>query len=186
MNTDLEIIERCKQGNKRAQKQLYKQYAAAMFAICMRYASSKVEAEDILQEGFMKVFANINAYEEKGMFESWLKRIFINTAITVYHKNRKYRFHIDIDEAQDYLMPTTERETNTLTQEELLKIINSLPDGYRMVFNLFAIEGLKHKEIAELMSIDENTSKSQYSRARKIIQKKIIGIDKEMEARIVS
>ncbi len=186
MNTDIEIIERCKQGNKKAQKQLYKQYAASMYAICMRYASSKDEAEDILQEGFIKIFTNISAYEEKGMFESWLKRIFINTAITIYHKNRKHRFHLDIDEAQDYLMPSTERENNTLTQEELLKIINSLPEGYRMVFNLFAIEGLKHKEIADLMNIDENTSKSQYSRARKIIQKKIILLDSEMQARIVS
>jgi RNA polymerase sigma-70 factor (ECF subfamily) len=184
MNSNLEIIERCKQGNKKAQKQLYQLYAASMLGVCMRYASCKAEAEDILQEGFLKVFLSISGYEERGMFEAWLKKIFINTAITFYHKNRKHRFNLDIDEMQDVFVTNNDRETNDFTQEELLKIINSLPDGYRMVFNLYAMEGMKHKEIADLLKIDENTSKSQYSRARKIIQKKLIGLDKDIKHRI--
>lgn len=180
MYSELEIIEKCKKGNKKAQKTLYKQYSPVMFAICMRYASSKTEAEDILQEGFLKVFLNIANYREKGTFVSWMKRIFINTSITIYHKNRKHRFHVNIDETQDFLAPTTNKTSGYFTKDELLNIINSLPDGYRIVFNLYAVEGFKHKEIAELLNIDINTSKSQYSRARKLIQKKLIRLDSEI------
>lgn len=181
MYSELEIIEKCIKGSKEAQKVLYKQYSPVMFAICMRYASSKAEAEDVLQEGFLKVFLNIANYREKGSFVSWMKKIFINTSITIYHKNRKHRFHVNIDETQEFLAPTTNNKiSGYFTKDELLNIINSLPDGYRIVFNLYAVEGYKHREIAKLLNIDVNTSKSQYSRARKLIQKKLIRLDSEI------
>ncbi len=185
MYNEQQIIEDCKKGINKAQRVLYQKYSAVMFAICLRYADSKDEAEDILQEGFVKVFSNIDTYKEQGTFVSWMKRIFVNTAITLFHKNKKFRFHVNIDETQDFIPTETNSSNDTLSTEDLMKIINEMPDGYRIVFNLYAIEGYKHKEIGELLNIDINTSKSQYSRARKWIQQKLIELDSDLSARLI-
>ncbi len=164
-----EIIEGCKKHNLKAQKMLYERYASRFLGICMRYAKDKQEAEDILQEGFLKIFERIHQYNFSGVFEGWMHRIIVNTAISNYRKNLKHYFHENIDEINEYDYDVIENDLE-FSMEEILKVIQSLSPGYRMVFNLYAIEGYPHKEIAEMLGIDVATSKSQYSRARKIVQ----------------
>ncbi len=190
MLSEYQIIRGCKNKRKRAQKALYTKYAGIMRGVCLRYANSLAEAEDIMQEGFIKVFIHIDQYQAKGSFEGWIKRIMINTAITYRKKAKKHQYHFDIDEIQESTIKETDEgiEINEHTdkktailntdfsQEEIMNIINQLPDGYKMVFNLYAIENFKHKEIAELLNIDISTSKSQLARARKLIQKKMMQI----------
>jgi len=171
--TESELIQCCIKQDRSAQKLIYKTYAPVLLGMCMRYVVDRSEAEDILQEGFVKVFTHISSFTGVGSFEGWLKKIMINTAITYYHKNLKRRYHYDIEEMYDLQSEEVEFGDADYTHEELLKVIADLPDGYRMVFNLYAIEGYKHKEIAEMMGIDINTSKSQFSRARKLLQKKL-------------
>ncbi len=173
MWNEAEIIKKCCKQDNIAQKLLYEKYASVMYAICLRYAYNKPEAEDILQEGFLKVFSNINDFNGQGSFEGWLKRIFINTAITHYHRNRKHNFQNGFDEIHESQVSDFSFETAEFTQDELLNVIQDLPDGYRIVFNLYAIEGYKHKEIAEILAIDIGTSKSQYSRAKAMIREKL-------------
>ncbi len=167
------IIERCIQKDRKAQKTLYERYSPSMLGICVRYAKNLAEAEDVLQEAFVKVFLNIHKFEGKGAIENWIRRIVINTAITHYHQNQKHRFHQDIDDIAESTIKDMSFDTCDFTQEELLGVIKSLPPGYRMVFNLFAIEGYKHKDIGKMLEIDEKTSRSQYSRARKLVQRKL-------------
>jgi RNA polymerase sigma-70 factor (ECF subfamily) len=144
----------------------------------MRYAKDRLEAEDILQEGFLKIFGRIAQFSGLGSFEGWMKRIVVNTAITNYRQNLKhyYKQHIDEVNETDIDAPFSDSEYSL---EELLKVIQALPPGYRMVFNMFAIEGFQHKEIAEMMGIDVTTSKSQYSRARKLLREKLAELKKE-------
>ena len=141
----------------------------------MRYAASKAEAEDILQEGFLKVFLNVRQYSGKGKFSSWIKSIMINTAINHFHSNRKYRGHYCIDGVNNETLGDMDDLSGLerLKEKDLLKIIAELPDGFRMIFNLYAIEGYKHCEIAGMLKIDDGTSKSQYSRAKKLIRQKL-------------
>jgi RNA polymerase sigma factor (sigma-70 family) len=179
MISEDQLIEKCRNNDRAAQKMLYDMYAPIMLAICMRYVYERSEAEDILQEGFLKIFTKIGEFEGRGSFEGWMKRVFVNTAITHYHKNSKHnKYHYDIDDVQ---IPKSEKPAygeSEFTHEELFNIIHSLPEGYKMVFNLYALEGYKHKEIAEMLEIDINTSKSQYSRAKKLIRKKLETIGK--------
>ena len=171
---DLEkIIQKCRDNDKKAQKTLYDTYSPVLFGICIRYAKDKYEAEDTLQEAFFKVLTKIKDYNGKGSFEGWMKRIIVNTAITNYHKNKKHNSNYDINEIKEVSIKGNNFSAADYTSEELLNVIKTLPDGYRMVFNLYAIEGFKHKEIAKKLNVDVNTSKSQYSRAKKLIRKKL-------------
>jgi RNA polymerase sigma-70 factor (ECF subfamily) len=144
----------------------------------LRYASDKSEAEDILQDSFLKIFFNIKEYSGTGSFIGWLRKVTVNTAITHYHKNLKFRYHVEIEEYVSAETGVTSFEEDFYTSEELFSVLNELPAGYRMVFNLYAIEGYKHKEIAEIMGIDTNTSKSQYSRAKAVLREKLEKIGK--------
>lgn len=165
-----------------AQKQLYDQYADLLLGICIRYSTDRAEAQDILQEGFLKILLNIKLYSGEGSFLNWMRKVMVNTAITLYHKNKKHRYHYDIDEVRE--VPPgkgSPREDPDYTRDELFALLNSLPEGYRMVFNLYAVEGYKHKEIADLLDIDINTSKSQYSRARKYLRARLEVIKKQEE-----
>jgi RNA polymerase sigma-70 factor (ECF subfamily) len=168
-----EIIEKCKRNDREAQKLLFETYSPVLFGICLRYARDKFEAEDTLQDGFLKILNKISDFNGTGSFEGWMKRIIINTAITNYHKNKKHNLNLDIEEIQETNIEGTSYNGSDYTAEELLKIVNTLPEGYKIVFNLYAIEGYKHKEIAEQLNIDINTSKSQYSRAKKLLRKKL-------------
>lgn len=172
-NPDIsELILRCRKGCRRAQYELYEKFAPKMFAVCLRYARDASEAEDMLQDGFIKVFANLGSFKDLGSFEGWVRRIFVNTALEKFRKKNPMLLS---SELHPNLAITRDDETvlNRLSAEELTRLIRSLPDGYRMVFNLYAVEGYSHKEIGEMLSISEGTSKSQLARARQHLQEKI-------------
>jgi len=185
MLSENQLIERCKKQDRAAQKILYDRYAGLMLAICMRYVYERSEAEDILQEGFLKIYMKIGEFEGRGSFEGWLKRVFVNTAITHYHKNSKHnKYHYEIGDVQETRFEKQSYYESEFTRDELFNVVDSLPGGYKMVFNLYAIEGYKHKEISELLKIDINTSKSQYSRAKKLIRKKLNQLKKEAQKKV--
>lgn len=173
LKDEREIIDGCLKNNRRAQKTLYQAYSSKFLGICLRYAKDRQEAEDVLQEGFIKIFNRIGQYSGSGSFEGWMKRIIINTAITNYRQNLKRYNQVDVANLTEDEIEI-KAEDFEYTYEELLKVVQSLPTGYRMVFNMFAIEGYQHKEIAAMLEIDVATSKSQYSRARKLLQKKLV------------
>jgi RNA polymerase sigma factor (sigma-70 family) len=173
MVDDFQIIEGCAKHDRNAQKMLYDRYSRFLLGICMRYAEDKAEAEDILQDSFLKIFFNIKDFTGSGSFAGWLRKITVNTAITHYHKNLKHRYHIDIEEYISVETGTESFEESFFSAEDLYKVLNELPAGYRMVFNLYAVEGYKHREIADMLGIDTNTSKSQYSRARAVLREKL-------------
>jgi RNA polymerase sigma factor (sigma-70 family) len=167
------VIEDCIKNKRKAQIELYNHYAPSLLAVCKRYVADKSEAEDILQEGFLKILNNIKEYAGKGHFENWMRKIMVNTAITHFHKEKKHYYHEEIENVKDYelqfqLSPDKEFDAN-----ELNELLAKMPEGYRIVFNMFAIEGYKHKEIADKMNIDENTSKTQYLRAKNWIIKEM-------------
>jgi RNA polymerase sigma factor (sigma-70 family) len=169
--TEKDLIKACLQGDRLAQRDIFNMYAGKMMAVCMRYSRHKHEAEDILQDSFVKVFTYMKDYEHVGSFEGWIRKIIINTAIK--NNAKKSVSHEDIgleNVKEDSAGPEI---FSLLSEEELVKLISSLPDGYRMVFNLFAIEGYTHKEISELLNIEESTSRSQLVKARRILQDKV-------------
>ncbi len=173
------IIEGCIRMDRKAQKMLYDKYASSFLGICMRYANNRAEAEDVLQDGFVKIYLNIKQYNGSGSFEGWMKRVLVNTAISNYRANLKHYYHQDIDEIKKSEIDETTIETSEFSRDDLMKIISSLPTGFRIVFNMYAIEGYKHKEIADELGIDIGTSKSQYSRAKTLLQKKLAELGKE-------
>jgi RNA polymerase sigma-70 factor (ECF subfamily) len=173
MVNDLEIIKGCAEHERKAQQMLYDKYSRFLLGICMRYATDRSEAEDILQDSFLKIFFSIGDFSGTGSFAGWMRKVAVNTAITHYHKNLKHRYHIEIEEYVSVETGTSSFEEDLFTSDELFKVMNDLPAGYRMVFNLYAVEGYKHKEIADMLGIDTNTSKSQYSRAKAVLRDKL-------------
>lgn len=173
MMSDQQIIDGCVRNDRKAQQEMYDKYSRLLLGVCLRYASDKAEAEDILQDCFLKIFFNIKDFSGTGSFPGWLRKVTVNTAITHYHKNLKYRYHVDIEDYVSVETGVSSFEDDFFTSEELFKVLNELPSGYRMVFNLYAVEGYKHKEIAKMLRIDTNTSKSQYSRAKAVIRQKL-------------
>lgn len=176
----LEIVIRgCQEGKSSSQQQLYKRYAGRMLAVCLRYLPSKPEAEDVFQEAFVKVFANINKFEVgRTNFDFWIRRIFINESINHYHRvRRKHYWQEDIDEFRGSFEEGPEI-FSSFGVEEIEKLIETLPEGAKVVFNLFAIEGYAHNEIATMLGISEGTSRSQLNRAREILKSKIQKLSK--------
>ncbi|TAH27521.1 MAG: RNA polymerase sigma factor [Cytophagales bacterium] len=177
MNSDLEIIAGCIKGKRIAQEALFNKYAPSMRYVCVRYASSSLEVDDIFQDAFIKVFQHIKAFRNESNLEAWIKRIFINTAINYYNKNKSraeqkfFDSRIEEIESNNEDIDDFEQAAQALSKEELISIINQLPEGYRVVFNLYAIEEYKHKEIAEILQISEGTSKSQLYKARSMLKK---------------
>jgi RNA polymerase sigma factor (sigma-70 family) len=168
--SERQLIELCISGNNLAQKKLYDAFSKKLYGICLRYAANEEEAQDILQDGFVKIFTKMNSFKFEGSFEGWMKRVMVHTAIEVYRKKMDTSDVKDIESSHLFSIP----DEKTLEVEELLKIIQDLPNGYRMVFNLYAIEGYSHAEIAKKLNISEGTSKSQLARARAYLQKKIL------------
>ena len=166
---DATLINDCVKGNAKAQKMLFDKFAPKMMTVCLRYSSDSMDAEDILQDGFVKVFNKIVDFKMDGSLEGWIRRIMVNTALDAIRKNKKYAMDANIDEV-GYKISNSESASDNMEAEDLMKLVNSMPEGYKLVFNLFAIEGYSHKEISELMNISENTSKSQYSRARSYLR----------------
>jgi RNA polymerase sigma-70 factor (ECF subfamily) len=174
---DLEsVIEGCRKNNKKAQKELFDAYASILLGVCMRYSRDKAEAEDIFQEGFLKILLNIQEFSGSGQFVNWMRKVMVNTAITHYNRNKKYYNHSELNDVKDNIKNEISADSD-YAAEELNKLIQTMPAGYRMVFNLFAIEGYKHKEIAEIMGIDEDTSKTQFLRAKNWLQKELKKLD---------
>lgn len=167
-----DIINGCKKGKRQSQELLYRQFAAKMFAVCLYYAGNKMEAEDFLHNGFIKVFENIKQYQKKGAFDAWMRKIFMHTALEKYRQKKNLLF--SDSKAEDLLFESTEEDVySRISTENLMGIIQQLSPAYRMVFNLFAIEGYSHKEIGDLLGISEGTSKSNLSRARLQLQKQL-------------
>ncbi len=177
-----DLIKGCMEGNRRLQEELYSRFSPRMYAVCLRYAGNAEEAEDILQESFIKVFKKLDSFRSEGSFEGWVRRIFVNTAIEHFRRKR-------------YLMPVTEKEENTiegkyisvldeLAEKDILALVQELSPGYRTVFNMYVVEGYTHKEIADMLGISEGTSKSQLSRAKVILQNMVrTFIDKQRGVR---
>lgn len=170
-----QIIVGCKEQKREAQKMLYEKFARTMYGICLRYSSDEDTAKDLLQEGFIKVFANIGSFQDKGSFEGWLKRIFINLSLENIRKQKSLlQVSEDISDIPDVVDSNTEDDQMyKISEHELLRMVQELPKGYSSVFNLYAIEDLSHKEIADMLGISEGTSRSQYVRPRQILQEKV-------------
>jgi RNA polymerase sigma factor (sigma-70 family) len=168
-----EIIKGCLAGNRRDQELLYRRHASKLYAVCLQYSGNNEEARDILQEGFIKIFENLGSYKHEGSFEGWMRRITVNTALERFRsKNSLYRVD-DIDQVPEPEAEPDNQDYAGLEAADLIEIIRELPPKYRMVFNLYAIEGYSHKEIGEMINISEGTSKSNLSRARSILQRRV-------------
>lgn len=167
-----ELIKRCRSGERKAQELLYKQFAAKMLGVCCRYATDRMEAEDMLQNGFIRVFQKMDDYRGDGSFEGWIRRIMVHSSIEYYRKHHKMMQVVELDDAHSHAS-TNPLATAKLAAADLLHLIQQLPPGYRIVFNLFAIEGYTHKEIADMTGITEGASKSQLSRARTVLKEQI-------------
>lgn len=151
--------------------ELFRQYSGKLLAVCIRYTRHRMEAEDILQDAFIKIFKNLEKYEGKGSFEGWMRRIAVNTALKNYNKSSFQKEKIGLEDYQENALAP--EVIASLHEEELLKVVGELPDGYKAVFNLYVIEGYSHKEIADRLEIQESTSRSQLVKARKMLQSKI-------------
>jgi RNA polymerase sigma-70 factor (ECF subfamily) len=171
-----ELMNDCRKGSRKAQEGLYKMLAPKMLGVCMRYATDKMEAEDMLQNGFIKVFNKMDDFRGEGSFEGWVRRVMVHTSIEYYRKHHKMMQIVDIDTPG--IEPSVDPlAASNLGVKDLLALIQQLPPGYRMVFNLYAIEGYSHKEIGETMGITDGASKSQLSRARAILKEQILKME---------
>ncbi|MCB0639189.1 MAG: RNA polymerase sigma factor [Lewinella sp.] len=166
--SEQELIQGCLREDAKCQEELFRRYAGSMMAVCLRYARHRLEAEDILQESFIKVFDHIGSFKGKGSFEGWIRRIVVNTALKHYQRKHFTNEQIAVEHFPD--VPQHPQAYGRLGESELLDMIARLPEGYRVVFNLYAIEGYNHKEIADMLGIKESTSRSQLVKARKMLQ----------------
>jgi RNA polymerase sigma-70 factor (ECF subfamily) len=185
MLNEAELIEECIRHHRKAQYALYERYASTMLGVCCRYSKNREEAEDLMQEGFLKVFDKIATFRGQGSLEGWIRRIMINHALN-YLKARKMNFiEEDPQRWSEHLPDNSEPDgpEELYAPDVMLKAVQSLPDGYRVVFNLYVFEGFSHKEIADSLSISENTSKSQLSRARRFLRKSLAGNVKDQKGR---
>jgi RNA polymerase sigma factor (sigma-70 family) len=170
-------VRACQKGDAAAQRQVYEKYARKMLGVCFRYVGDQFEAEEILINGFLKVFDKIGQFKGEGSFEGWIRRIIVNEALAYLRRMKSIYLQTDLEKA-DY-EPDYQSLSNRLEEEDLLRMIQRLPTGYKTVFNLYAIEGYSHKEIGDLLGISENTSKSQLSRARVLLQQYLVESEKE-------
>jgi RNA polymerase sigma-70 factor (ECF subfamily) len=169
---DSTLIKECVNGNARAQRLLFDKFSRKMFSVCLRYANSEDQAEDVLQDGFVKVFFKLKDFKNEGSLEGWIRRIMVNTALDQIRKNSKTLGDTNIDDV-GYKIENNDFIIENMMADDLMKMIHAMPDGYKVVFNMFAIEGYSHGEIAETLGISENTSKSQYSRARAYLRERL-------------
>ena len=169
---EITLINECLKDNRIAQEQLYKRFASRMLGVCFRYARSRDEAEDLLQDAFIKVFDHIQSFEGKGSFEGWIRRIVVNTALKNVSRHSFQKEGIGLEGIQE----SSEDPSvfSQLSEQELLGLISSLPNGYRICFNLYVIEGFSHREIGEMLHIEESTSRSQLVKARNMLQNMVL------------
>ncbi len=172
-----QMVKALQKGDPKAQRYFYDKYAARMLAVCVRYLTDQMEAEDVMIEGFMKVFERINQFKGEGSFEGWVRRLITNEALMRLRSRRHIEIDIEAPEVQQY-QANFDWADNSLETDDLMALIGKLPTGYRTIFNLYAIEGYSHAEIAEQLGITESTSKSQLHRARGLLQQML----REMES----
>lgn len=177
---EAKLINECIKGNPKAQKQLYETFSGKMMGVCLRYSNSLEEAEDALQDGFIKVFQNLQNFQQTGSFEGWIRRIIVNCCLDIIRKNKKSKDDVALDKV-DFMLSNESTAVGKLSEEQLIKLIQSMPYGYKIVFNMYAIEGYSHKEIAEHLEITESTSKSQFLRARKHLQNLLDKLETSIE-----
>lgn len=171
--TERDLIERSLKGDRVSQRDLFDMYSAKMLAVCQRYARHSAEAEDMFQEGFIKVFKNLSKYKGEGSFEGWIRRIMVNTSLKNISKKSFKNETIGLEDHQQNENKIAPEVFSKLSMDDLLALINDLPTGYKLVFNMYAIEGYSHKEISELLNIEVSTSRSQLVKARRMLQRKI-------------
>ena len=169
---DTSLVIECVKGDSRAQRMLFERFSKKMLGVCMRYAKSTEQAEDVLQDGFIKVFSKLYDFKHDGSLEGWIRRIMVNTSLDQIRKENKLLGNISLDNV-DYKLQNNAFVLENLAAKDLMKMVQSMPVGYKVVFNMFAIEGYSHKEISEHLGISENTSKSQYSRARAYLRERL-------------
>lgn len=170
MDNEKKIIKKCLKGNAQAQRVLYDEHKVKWFMICLRYAHNKSEAEDMLQDGLISVFKELKQFDpKKAGFQAWSNKIMVNAALQHLRKWKKLNFHQSIGDYEERI-PATENIIESLGAKELIALVQNLPDGYRTVFNLYVMEGYKHREIADILNISENTSKSQLLKAKKMLR----------------
>lgn len=168
---DSDLIKGCISGDRRMQELLYKKFSPKMYAICLRYAGNTDDAQDLLQEGFIKVYKNLDKFRSEGSFEGWMRRVFVNTSIE--HFRRKVNLNSITENEEKGIEDNTWNALDSLAEKDILQLIQELSNGYRTVFNLYVVEGYSHKEIGDMLGISEGTSKSQLARAKMILQKKV-------------
>lgn len=167
--TEEAILKGCLKNEASAQRELYNRYSARMLAVCYRFAHNREDAEDMLQEGFIKVFSQIHTFENRGSFEGWIRRIIVHTCINILKKNKKFNESVDIIHANGVQI-REETVPSIIQAKQIVECIRMLPIGYRTVLNLYAIEGYSHREIAQMLDIEESTSRSQYTRAKAMLE----------------
>lgn len=167
-----DIVQGCLKNNRQKQSELYEMFASKMYGVCLRYSANTFDAQDILQDGFIKVFANIDKYKWKGSFEGWMKKIFVNLALDKY-RNKISHLSVDSSNETNDISDKEASALESLSEKEILTLIRQLPDQYRMVFNLFIMEGLSHEQIASELNIGISTSRSNLARAKAILKEKI-------------
>ncbi|RRA99022.1 RNA polymerase sigma factor [Larkinella rosea] len=174
-STEAQLITALQRADSRAQKALFERYSSKMLTICVRYVSNRYEAEEILMDGFMRVFEKIGQYKSEGSFEGWIRRIMVNESLMYLRRNKQWKAEIALEDA----LPEADTSVadQDLMAEDLLNLLEQLPSGYKTVFNLYAIEGYSHAEIAESLGITESTSKSQLHRARALLQRLVAQLD---------
>jgi RNA polymerase sigma factor (sigma-70 family) len=180
--TEQEIIAGCIKGERKCQELLYHTFSSKMFAVCLRYANDYASAEDLLQDGFVKVYKNMEKFRGEGSFEGWIRRIFVNNSIEHFRKKSNL-YVVQETEALAYEY-YDDNAIQKLMKDDLMKIIQTLSVGYRTIFNLYVIEGYSHKEIGDMLNITEGTSKSQLARARYLLQKRVIEMMPGMSSRL--
>ena len=170
---EIQLIAGCKEGKAWAQKEIFERYASVMLSVCVRYVTERETARDLLQEGFIKLYTKIDSYSGTGSFEGWIRRIFATTALEYLRQNNALNQSVRIEEYGNLIADTEPTILDNISANDLMECIAGLPDGYRTVFNLYAIEGYSHAEIGEMLAINESTSRSQFMRARNILQKNV-------------
>ena len=171
-----QLIIGCREGKSWAQRAIYDKYAAAMMSVCIRYVTDRETARDVLQEGFIKLFNKIDSFSGTGAFGGWVRRIFVTTALEHLRQNDALKHSANLEDVGNYIENVEETVLQKISADDLMNCIAALADGYRTIFNLYAIEGYSHAEIAEMLGITEATSRSQFMRARKILQKNVLSL----------
>mgnify|MGYP003671615366 CR=1 FL=1 len=167
-----QLIQNCKLNDTKAQSELYKLFSSKLFTVCLKYSRSYAEAQDNLQDAFIIIFEKINQYQNKGSFEGWLKRITINNTLQRYRKTSVFKI-VDEDQIEDQTIDVDDEESEHIPLQFLLECIQNLPDRYRLVFNLYVMDGFSHKEISDLLDITTGTSKSNLNRARVLLKDRV-------------